>query len=504
MTKGKTIIKGAIILTAANLSTRVMGFVYRIFMSKAIGAKGMGVYQLIIPVYLLVFSLCSSGFATAVSNCTSAYAAKSGSTRRLLNTALAAAVNLSLAACLLVFFGAGFIGRSILREPRTVLSLKIIALCFPFMSAGACLRGYFYGMQKMSVPAAAQVCEQCIRILTVWLLYGGMRSRGLEYACAAAVMGMAGGEIVSFILTLAACRLSALRPRGTADISRSAALTEVFSRAVPLTLNRGISSCLSAAENALIPQRLRLFGLSREEALGIFGGLCGMAAPLVMFPCSLLTALATALMPAISECSAKGEYKTVAQLLKKSLLFTSVIGIGCCGIFAVFPAEISAAVYGRNDISAMLRLLGFVCPFLYTQVIFSAALNGLDCQMFIFKTGILSSIISIASIYFLMPRFGLHAYIAGWAVSAVTANAFSAVKLESIAGRFALSPAVYIKCVLAITAVCLCAKRISRHFPPTGLCGMFILVGVCAACYLAALRLLGVTEDPFLTAYISK
>ena len=61
----KSIIRGAVILTAANLITRIMGFFYRVYMSDAIGSEGMGLYQLVMPIYLLSWSVTSSGFSTA-------------------------------------------------------------------------------------------------------------------------------------------------------------------------------------------------------------------------------------------------------------------------------------------------------------------------------------------------------------------------------------------------------------------------------------------------------
>lgn len=48
------IIKGALILTLANIITRILGFIYRIYMSNLIGAEGMGLYQLIMPVYIIL------------------------------------------------------------------------------------------------------------------------------------------------------------------------------------------------------------------------------------------------------------------------------------------------------------------------------------------------------------------------------------------------------------------------------------------------------------------
>ena len=65
-----TVLKGAAILTLANIITRFSGFFYRIYMNNTIGIEGMGLYQLIMPIYGLCWSITSSGFTTAVSKLT--------------------------------------------------------------------------------------------------------------------------------------------------------------------------------------------------------------------------------------------------------------------------------------------------------------------------------------------------------------------------------------------------------------------------------------------------
>ena len=51
-------IRGAFILTLAGLFSRFAGFFYRIFLSNQLGAEGMGLYQLIFPIYGICISLC--------------------------------------------------------------------------------------------------------------------------------------------------------------------------------------------------------------------------------------------------------------------------------------------------------------------------------------------------------------------------------------------------------------------------------------------------------------
>ena len=41
--------KGTFLLTSAGLISRIMGFFYRIFLSHTIGAEGIGLYQLVVP-----------------------------------------------------------------------------------------------------------------------------------------------------------------------------------------------------------------------------------------------------------------------------------------------------------------------------------------------------------------------------------------------------------------------------------------------------------------------
>ncbi len=67
MSEKHIILKGAFILTAVGFINRIIGFFYRIFLSQAIGAEGMGIYQLIFPVYAMTFSLAVSGIQTSIS-----------------------------------------------------------------------------------------------------------------------------------------------------------------------------------------------------------------------------------------------------------------------------------------------------------------------------------------------------------------------------------------------------------------------------------------------------
>lgn len=52
MIKQQRLVTGALLLTAAGFAGRLIGFFYKIFLSHAIGAQGLGIYQMIFPLFL--------------------------------------------------------------------------------------------------------------------------------------------------------------------------------------------------------------------------------------------------------------------------------------------------------------------------------------------------------------------------------------------------------------------------------------------------------------------
>ena len=61
------LITGTIFMSAAGVISRLIGFFYRIFLSRTIGAERLGIYQLIAPVFSICFALTASSIQTAIS-----------------------------------------------------------------------------------------------------------------------------------------------------------------------------------------------------------------------------------------------------------------------------------------------------------------------------------------------------------------------------------------------------------------------------------------------------
>ena len=61
------IIKGTFILTISGILSKLIGFYYRIFLSDTIGANGVGIYQMILPIIGLFAAISCAGVEIAMS-----------------------------------------------------------------------------------------------------------------------------------------------------------------------------------------------------------------------------------------------------------------------------------------------------------------------------------------------------------------------------------------------------------------------------------------------------
>ncbi len=427
----KTLVRNTLILTAASLITRVLGFIYRVYLANTIGALGMGLYGLIVPLYILCWSIACSGFTTTISKEVSTYSAKNDyvSMRKVLKYGSLMSVSIASLLSFILYIFANFIAKRFYNDTDLVLPLKVLSTCIPFMALGSCIRGYFFGIQSSTVPAISQLLEQSTRMAVVFLLASTFIPMGKSYAVTLCIIGIAISEIVSCLFVLICVKkIKYKKYTSTTKISNTQIVTAIVLMALPLTLNRVSGSLLSTVENMLIPIKLQAFGLTQTQAIESFGKITGMTIPIVYFPSALLTSISISLVPAISESISIGNKNAINSLVRKTILFTVIIGGLSGSIFTCFSKELGMVIFNQ-DLQKHLFIFGLMCPFLYMQMITGGILNGLSEQLFIFKNSLLSSIIVIFFIYFFMPQFGLNAFLFGLFVSVILTNTLALNKI---------------------------------------------------------------------------
>lgn len=415
------IFKGTIILTMAGFITRIIGFFYKIFLSNAMGAELLGIYQLIFPVYGICFSIYATGIQTSISRLVAAELGKRNPKNafKILRIGLMISVSLALLLSLLVYKNADYIAWRFLLEARTSSSLKIMSLVFPFCAITSCINGYYYGLKRAGIPATTQLLEQSIRVVIVYMvaLYAG--NGNITVTCELAVFGIVIGEIASSIYNLSSLFLTkkpgellVIGPDPNAKASsRKKISKDLLSLSVPLSANRLLLSILHSIEAVMIPTMLRRFGLSTADALSTFGILNGMSMAFIMFPTALINALAVLLLPTVSEAQAVNNERLIGKITSVSVKYSLIIGIISTGIFIIFGKDLGIAVFHKEAAGAYLIILAWLCPFIYLTTTLGSIINGLGKAHITFINSVVGTLFKILLIVFLIPAKGINGYL---------------------------------------------------------------------------------------------
>lgn len=415
------LLKGTLLLTGAGFITKIIGFIYRIFLSQTIGAEGMGIYQLIFPIHTLCFALSVGGIQTAISRFTAARASLEDEqgARDIFVLSGAISTAIALIVSLILYDNASWFAVHILLEERCTSLLKLMAFSIPMGTLHSCINGYYYAKKKMSIPAASQLLEQCARVGVSYGLFLILTEQGLPITPMLAVAGLVGGELVSMIFSLLVILWDYLKAGYRLRNLRSPRMDmkEILSFSFPLTCSRLLVNILHSIESVLIPGHLRLYGLDNGSALSIYGVLTGMALPLILFPSAITNAVSTVLLPSVAEQQAIGNHQAIRRAIFLSAKYCLILGFLSTAFF-FFAGDFLGLLLFKNEFAAtFIKTMAFICPCLYLSGTLSGILNGLGAanQSFILNT--LGLGVRIAFVFFIIPEYGIQGYLWGLIVS---------------------------------------------------------------------------------------
>jgi stage V sporulation protein B len=165
-------------MTAAGVLCRIIGFFYRIFLSRTIGAEALGIYQMTVPIFSICFALTASSAQTSISRFVGDAIGQSESKKTGENNArfyllIGIIISLIIAVPLsfLLYFKAEFIAENILGEARLIPLIRMLSFSLIPGCLHADINGYYYGKKRAGVPSACQVFEQISRVGSVYILY---------------------------------------------------------------------------------------------------------------------------------------------------------------------------------------------------------------------------------------------------------------------------------------------------------------------------------------------
>ncbi|MYL47844.1 stage V sporulation protein B [Halobacillus litoralis] len=412
----QTFLHGALILVAAGLITRLLGFINRIVVARVMGPEGVGLYMMALPTLILAITITQFGLPVAISKRVSEAEATRNESKikRILLVSLAITGSLSILFTIGLFLLAPVVATYFLTDSRALYPLLAVTPIIPIIAISSVIRGYFQGRQNMKPQAISQVIEQIIRIGSVVILTKMLYPYGVEYAAAGAMVSAVIGEFVSLMYMLRQFNVHKsfrLRKSWKKHISEGKkTLNELMTIALPTTGSRFIGSLTYFFEPILVAQSLAIAGITAIESTKQYGELTGYVLPLLFLPTFLTHALSIALVPSISEAAAQGKNETIAYRIMQSIRLSIASGGLITIVFMIFPAVILMTVYGTSQASFMLQ---FMAPFFllhYIQTPLQATLQALDLARPAMWNTLIGAIIKFIVLVGLSsrPEFGIH------------------------------------------------------------------------------------------------
>lgn len=427
---------GTLLLAAAGILTRIIGFFYKIFLSRTIGAEGLGIYQLIFPVMGICFSLTSAGIQTSISKYVSMEIGKCNpkGARLYLVIGLLISTALSVVTGVFIWKNAAFIAATLLGETRCASLLKIIAFSYVPCSIHACINGYYYGMKKAAIPSVSQLVEQFVRVGSVYLFYMILQSNGQEMTISMAAWGITLGEVGGMLVSLSAIGCEKAVGNGLS------ATKNLLYMAVPLTASRLVLNLFSSVENILIPKCLKSFGYTSAEALSVFGVLTGMSFAIIAAPSVITNSVSVLLLPTVSEAQAKNNYQLIKRAILRTVFCCILLGFVCTLLFLLTGDFIGNFVFHNTLAGTFIKTLSWICPFFYMNTTLMSILHGLGLVNQSFLLNLTASVLRILFVLLVIPAIGIRGYLYGLLISqlflSVTALALLYWKMRHILRDF--------------------------------------------------------------------
>jgi len=359
--KAHSVKTGAAVLAVGSVVAKILGALYRVPLTNVLGAEGMGLYQLVFPVYALFMVLSTVGIPVALSRIVAEQRAIGKDAKKYLFACMLTLISLASVFSVLIV---GLAKQIAIWQgnPAAYKGFYVIAPSLVLVSAIAGFRGWFQGEMYMLPTAVSNVIEQLVKLAVGLTLSVLLAKRGVIYAVYGALLGVTVSEFVALVYMVVTY---AVRNRGVKSESLKLLAGEgrdVFKIAFPIAIVSVMLPLSNFFDSMIIVNMLKLFGLSGEVATSQYGLLSGPVNSLVNMPIVFTLSLAVVLVPYVAVSRLKRDISSILLHSRLSIKLVYMISVPFAIFFAVFSRRLMQTVYPALDseqlilVSNMLKI----------------------------------------------------------------------------------------------------------------------------------------------------
>ena len=425
------IVQGGI-LAMAGVIARLIGLIYRVPMQRTIGDAGMGYYSAAFQIYSLMLIISSYSLPVAVSKLIAGYTARDEykNAKRIYNCSMLFACFTGVITCLIVFFCADFLA-GLIKLPKSAIALRILAPTLLVVAIMGVMRGFFQGNGSMVPTATSQLVEQIINaivsvVAAKFLFDYGLGVSGLlrdddyaaAYGAAGGTLGTSAGALAGLICLIIVYLISKrdFNYRVRHDENRH---SDTFGRmlfaliltVLPVLLSTTVYNLSDILDQGIFNYVMDTKGLSevKAEHWGIFSTKYKV---LTNVPVALASAVCSSMMPSLTGCIRREEYKIARRKVSLAMRFTMILSIPCAVGLAVLGKPIISTLFqGEVDIPATMLKIGSIAVVFYSMSTLSnGVLQGIDKLNIPVRNAAIALVLHVGILYFMLDVFNMGLY----------------------------------------------------------------------------------------------
>ncbi len=405
-----TLYSTAAVVTSLSVAERALGFLYRIVLSRLIGAEALGIYQVALSVFAVFLTLGTGGIPITVSRLISKGRAENNAQEESRAVGAGIALSLLLTVPVLLLCVSNFRLTFLFSDERCLPVFRILLLGLVFSSLYAVMRGSFWGKKQFLAPSVMEIAEESVMVIAGILLLQRITSPldGAKYAAWAAVISYIFSFSVSFFYFFF---------RGGKIRTPKGSFKPLYQAVAPITLVRTSGTLINSAVSVLLPVMLIRAGMSKSQALADFGVMSGMVLPVLMIPATVIGSLSLVLVPELSEDYFRKNHAHIFQNLARGIKAAMLLSMFLLPFFYAFGNELGMLAFSNALAGEMIKRGCVLLLPMSVAMITTSMLNALGKEKQTFIVYFISAACLLACVFFLPAVCGIYAYLIGMIVN---------------------------------------------------------------------------------------
>ena len=354
--QGVSLTKNAILLGAGTFIAKLLGAIYRVPLTNIIGSYGIGLYQMVFPLYCVLLDFSGAGVPNALSKLISSIddENKERLSRAYLFTSVRFFLIIGVISGVLVLFFSNLISKL---QGDINASLGYVFLSPAIVLSGiiSCFRGYFQGHQIMYPTAVSQVVEQIIKLVCGVALCSLLYTN-VCYAVAGATFSITISEAIALIFLLFLFRKKR-KSFNTSDNEvgngKFYGLKSIVKLTVPITLIGLVIPMSQVIDSFVIVNSLSKY---TSDATALYGLFSGIVLTIIHLPVSICYGISVSVIPSISGIDELEKKKRA----RKSLFITLIFSVFASSFLFFFAPVVLKILFSRlslNDFDVCVKLI---------------------------------------------------------------------------------------------------------------------------------------------------